>query len=198
MTKLTKLIIVNKIKHMKQTLLFKPHSIVDIITNSSSELFICNTDKSKEVIEEYLREMIKFNNLENKYQTTYEHSFGDIMVVDESNVDEIIDEYVIGWGFHSYKWNDVDNPPDLYELHSEHAPYKFPYDQNREYNEKIRDTIHKKEEKTKANWLAKNGEKVKKQLIGNILIFSQSDNSIPFELFEIIENRLNAERIHLG
>lgn len=175
-----------------------PHSIVDIITNSSSELFICNTDKSKEVIEEYLREMIKFNNLENKYQTTYEDTFGDIMVIDESNVAEIINEYVIGWNFNSYKWHDIDPTPDLFEFHSQHEPYKYPYDQYREYNDAIREKREKKEEQIKSDWLAKNGEKVKKQLMGNILIFSQDDNSIPFELFEIIESRLNAERIHLG
>jgi len=183
---------------MKNLFIINLHSIVDIITNSSSELFICDTNKSKEVIEEYLREMIKFNNLENKYQTTYEAAFGDIIVVDESNINEIIDNYIIGWRFHSYKWHGIDPTPDLYKLHSEHAPYKYPYDQNREYNEAIRDDIRKKEEKTKAEWLAKNGEKVKEQLMGNILIFSQDDNSIPFELFEIIESRLNAERIHLG
>jgi len=183
---------------MRKALLISPHSVVDIITNSSSELFICDTEKSKEVIESYLREMIKFNNLENKYQTTYEEAFGDIIVVDESNVVQIINEYVIGWSFHSYKWNDVDRPPDLYELHSAHAPYKYPYDKNRKYNDAIRDAVDKKEEETKAKWLEKNGEKVKVHLMGNILVFSQSDNTIPFELFEIIESRLNAERIHLG
>lgn len=33
---------------------------------------------------------------------------------------------------------------------------------------------------------------------GKILIESTSDNSIPYELFELIENRFDARRCHLG
>lgn len=33
---------------------------------------------------------------------------------------------------------------------------------------------------------------------GNIIINSASDNSIPFDLFDMIENAFNARRIHLG
>jgi hypothetical protein len=33
---------------------------------------------------------------------------------------------------------------------------------------------------------------------GKILIYSCEDNSIPYEVFDIIENKFNAQRIHLG
>jgi hypothetical protein len=34
--------------------------------------------------------------------------------------------------------------------------------------------------------------------IGKIAIFSQDDNSIPYELFDLIEQKFNAYRFHLG
>lgn len=37
-----------------------------------------------------------------------------------------------------------------------------------------------------------------KNLDGCVLIFSSDDNSIPYELFDIIERKLNADRRHLG
>lgn len=38
------------------------HSFVDLITNSSSELFVCNTDKSVEMVKEMLVELAKAYN----------------------------------------------------------------------------------------------------------------------------------------
>ena len=38
----------------------------------------------------------------------------------------------------------------------------------------------------------------KKDVIGRLLVFSADDNSIPFELFEDIEEEFDARRLHLG
>ena len=35
-------------------LIINPHSTVDVITNSSSELFVCDTDKSVTLVEDYI------------------------------------------------------------------------------------------------------------------------------------------------
>ncbi|MFA5395705.1 MAG: hypothetical protein WC346_06770 [Methanogenium sp.] len=38
----------------------------------------------------------------------------------------------------------------------------------------------------------------REELIGKIIIEGTSDNVIPYELFELIERKFDAERIHLG
>lgn len=50
---------------MKDLIVFKPHSIVDIITNSSSELFVFEGNE-KEVIEEMIRQV--YPNYDNEYE----------------------------------------------------------------------------------------------------------------------------------
>ncbi len=44
---------------MKTLFIINPHSVIDVITNSSSELFVCKTDKTLETI----KEMLKTKNL---------------------------------------------------------------------------------------------------------------------------------------
>ena len=51
----------------KQLFVIKPHSIIDVITNSSTELFIIPTDKTVEFVKEILQEAI---NLHNKVEGT--------------------------------------------------------------------------------------------------------------------------------
>lgn len=41
---------------MKQILLIKPHSFIDVITNSSTELFVCAEDKTMEMVEQLISE----------------------------------------------------------------------------------------------------------------------------------------------
>ena len=48
-------------------IIIKPHSIIDVITNSSTELFIIPTDKTIEFVKEVLQEAI---NLHNKVEGT--------------------------------------------------------------------------------------------------------------------------------
>jgi len=49
----------------KQILLINTHSFIDVITNSSTELFVCNNDKTleqvKEILEEEWEKFIKAN-----------------------------------------------------------------------------------------------------------------------------------------
>ena len=56
---------------MKETLLLKTHSFVDVITNSSTELFVGESSKSvdfiKEMLLEYLQLHFKYNPDTNDY-----------------------------------------------------------------------------------------------------------------------------------
>lgn len=42
------------------------------------------------------------------------------------------------------------------------------------------------------------GVKTKKDLVGKLIINSADDNTIPYSLFELIEETFNGRRIHLG
>ncbi len=43
---------------MPTILIIRPHSFVDLITNSSSELFVCSTDKTVEAVKEIIEKLI--------------------------------------------------------------------------------------------------------------------------------------------
>lgn len=117
----------------------KIHSIVDVITNSSSELFICDTNKSLEMIKELLQDML---NLYNK----------------GNNI--------------NYKFEDVFCEPKIFTKND--VIYPFDDDYKYIWGYEIEDNI------------------------GKIVIESMSDNSIPFELMELIEGIFEAKRYHLG
>lgn len=63
----------------------KVNSFVDVITNSSSELFICNTDKTVETVRDILKNLLEDFNQSNMYSYTFEECFGSIAVVDGVN-----------------------------------------------------------------------------------------------------------------
>lgn len=59
----------------KVLFVIKPHSIIDVITNSSTELFVLSTDKSIKVIKEILEEAIKLHNKANNKNLTFGEVF---------------------------------------------------------------------------------------------------------------------------
>lgn len=59
----------------KKLIIIKPHSFVDLITNSSTELFSFNTELSLEVFKEILNELIILHNKVNNTQLTFEDVF---------------------------------------------------------------------------------------------------------------------------
>ncbi len=127
---------------MKNIYIVNLHSFVDVITNSSTELFIANDAKEVEVVKNILEKMLEISNLDSNGNVVMSHKVDEIFNVykiDEKNVDSLI-EMLDG-----YSCN-----------------------QNRE------------------------------ELIGKIIIEGTSDNVIPYELFELIERKFDAERIHLG
>jgi hypothetical protein len=51
----------------KDTIIISVHSFIDVITNSSTELFVCDTDKSVEVVKSMVDEM------QERYPNEYGH-----------------------------------------------------------------------------------------------------------------------------
>ncbi len=121
---------------MKTAFLFKPHSFVDVITNSSTELFVCDTEKSIETVKEILTKMV------NVYDDTL-------------------------------TFEDIFEDPKLY------TKKKFEED--------------KKTTSPEYEWGYE-----KEENIGSVMIYGTGDNSIPYELFELITHTFNASQHHLG
>lgn len=67
-----------------------PHSIIDVITNSSTELFVIDTDKSVETIKEILQEAI---NLHNKTLGTL-YTFNEVFEEPKFNKGKVV---IDGW-----------------------------------------------------------------------------------------------------
>ena len=179
---------------MKNLFAIKLHSYIDIITNSSSELYVCDKSASVESIKQLLESLCA------KYNVSYYSTFSDIYIIDETNIDDFIEDYVFGWGVEpvgeSFGLHDF---WDLYRTAEHLYPFKYPYNENEEYNSEIsdkREAYYKKvvDEETMA--LKNNSDRIQK-LLGTICIFSADDNSIPWEMMEELSD-LNMNRYHLG
>ena len=77
---------------MKTVFTIALHSSVDVITNSSSEIFICSTNNSLEDVKEILQSLLDIHHKADPYYgNNFDDVFGEIYVLDESNVDSYID-----------------------------------------------------------------------------------------------------------
>ena len=92
---------------MKKIILVDPHSFVDVITNSSSELFVCDTDKSVKFVETFLENALDTYNMGRETNIPFRKAFGEIYKIDETNFDEFVKQchkiYRKGQRFHQHK-----------------------------------------------------------------------------------------------
>lgn len=162
---------------MKKGLILKNHSFVDVITNSSTELFVGNTEKTVSFVEEVLMDYLTVYYKHNE-SYRWDGTLGSICTVDiicEENLDEWI-ERLTGWDL-PY-WVETDGRQPQYNYFSDWKEY----------------------EKADDEWLAKNLEAIKKGIIGIVTIMGAGDNDIPYELYGVIEGifEKNSHRIHMG
>ena len=76
---------------MKQVLIFTPHSFVDVITNSSTQLFVADTKKSIEVVKAALRRMISTYNEIEGTNYTLESCFNEpYRVTKDTDVEQLL------------------------------------------------------------------------------------------------------------
>lgn len=122
---------------MKNVIVINLHSFVDVITNSSTELFVCDTDKSIETVESILREKLKqFNALHNR-EYVYEECFDPAYIYTNEMADKAQNR--------GYAW-DYEN----------------------------QDTV------------------------GKLIIQSRADNSIPYDMWDLINALFGGRNYHLG
>jgi hypothetical protein len=189
---------------MRKVILVETHSLVDVITNSSSELFVCDTDKSIGFVKTFLENALDTYNMGSETNIHFKQAFQEPYKIDESNVDEFIRRAVEDWHFTPWNW-DVPSIKSSWDHKDKYfkekgLSYKSPWDdkKNKAYNDKIEKEAEEVWEKYFEDWKAVNIPKIKEKVIGNVVIESTDDNSIPYPLFEMIEGVLNASRQHLG
>lgn len=197
----------------------------DVITNSSSEVFIMNTDKSPEEIVNILRtftygfnpNIYRFNleeykkALADRDPNIYDERFGyatPFSVAQEEFVDkkdklacakalvrnlwweedDIIKEFCdyIGYSYDPGMWSVT--------LTENISDYKI----NLENAEKVLKWFEDNKDKFDYDYCDLDCLNDLNDLDGKLMLFSEDDNSIPYEDFEKIQKLFNAERIHLG
>lgn len=178
---------------MKQIIVIPEfHSLIDVITNSSTELFIASTDKSVDAIKEFLAGLSYYAGCgedcgvgriyvltEDNIQEfiKYNHYYLDMCTDIDS--DEFCDDYFRERGWNRSGWRSEDeNEKETYSKHIREA-----YSAYEIYEE---------------NFLNDHMEEYKKNLIGKTIIEGYDDNSIPYEIWNILQSQLNAYHIHLG
>lgn len=235
-------------------LVINPHSFVDVITNSSSELFVCNTDKSVAAVKEIL---IKLTEIHNQKVALAGGGLApvdiDTLFVDifkEPRVSKYDFQYHNYEGFDGFmSVHDYDRSCD-HPVHQEASAILGKWDREHTFSykdstEKERDVYYKnravayaaaykkwdklcRDENCKLlKWVFKvnnipwkHGNTLPKftnkrfwniadEFLnainwgypfkkGDIFIQSRSDNTVPYWMFDDIENLFHARRIHLG
>lgn len=226
---------------MKTLLITHIHSYVDLITNSSSELFIISGQKTLADFKEILKELVTNYNIDAEEAVDLDNLFTTIFnepYVCKYNIDlNSIPEYRVyknNWSVDFSKWpntigpklkfyrdlekkveKELDLPKDLKQRE---AIYDTP--EYKLHITKIQDIYSKEREARDAelsiitNIIAQqNNLNITEELNnlirtaqnynimftkGDIILESESDNSIPWELMERIQSILSSSRYHLG
>lgn len=190
-----------KKEKMKQILVINTSSFVDVITNSSSELFICDTAKSIDFIKGFLETCLDTFCMGNDIIIPYGEAYGEIYKIDESNVDRFI-ETCFNYGYTNWNWGVeklIGFSDFRIKCEKEHGlEMKSPWSENRAHNEKVDKEIDSLRKDYERAWKSRNTQKIKDKVMGQVVLYSAKDNSIPYSLFDLIEQTLNADRIHLG
>lgn len=196
-----------------KAIIINPHSFVDVITNSSTELFVCDTKKEISFIKEALKEMLKLYNKLHDAKFTYKDCFKDPVIVYKNKVDVVNNltegacyghmpktkkDALINGRKHKIEYDFVDK----YDIKQKSGESREDYLVRQEECYK---NVYKKFEKDPPDWWDNPFDDFYdydrlniEELHGKILIFGASDNSIPYDLFELIQGAFGAERYHLG
>lgn len=208
---------------MKKTVLtIATHSFVDLITNSSSELFVCDTEKTLEMVKEVVEKITRnyYDEMDEPCPDIWGEVFSEPKIaktdLDESLYPNKEDIAIINdWAYFKKEYQDAENIinaeipiPEQYKnvkWEDRNEEYKAILDARRERKDNIlRETVYKRSDAARkgieeffgeCSYLLYYGVTIKK---GNIILESAEDNSIPYEIWDRIESVLNAQRYHLG
>ena len=161
----------------KQIIIFKIHSVADVITNSSSELFIIHTKKNLDAVKSILSNYLdKYNSMfENDEPIKWEQVWTITETSSDMNALKTIISMRTGNIIHPVKGNIspmtfkefVANSNDARETWMTYNAYK-------EYKDK---------------WVEENAEIIREALGNLFLVESVEDSSIPFEMVEWLQDK---------
>lgn len=215
---------------MKKLSIVEFHSFVDLITNSSSELFVCDTKKSLNAVKEIVEKIIcNYYDEIGQYiyspDTIWTSVFNEPYIIEKDfdlsvypNQDDV--DKVTDWNYYDDQREEIGKKLKL----------KFPYPDSqyekaswqerqgnpvyKEYDEKYSKAASKayqviwddqnaaRDRIRKYFGLSENLEYFLSYKItahkGNIILESSSDNSVPYECWDRINNILNATNYHIG
>jgi len=187
---------------MPQFLILPIHSNADVITNSSSELFICNTEKTRLEIIDMLNTLATI---------TGHHGVGDIKVFYGVEGLKLIladlgsyyydNLYLIIGRFIPYgdTKEESDRRSVLFKTIPRYNRYNIDYRISDWKSEIDKDEQNRADFELSVNsWLDENSEYLSNFIHNITTIRSKEDNSMPYDIFDILETRLNAERFHIG
>ena len=228
---------------MKTLLVITPHSILDVITNSSTELFVCDTDKTVEMVKEILAADPNVYGYEEpwvfdlkKYREWKEKDRKRVITLQTvrqyiEEPDDIKYSVINGWFY------DIEDPEDLEYLRKHYiedgdnsggwwSSSRNPFNDRLRAAEENAANLAKDPNNWRIRSDARTAEVQKiyeetealevkpdwwnnplkyyyhnqpiSDLDGKIMIVGESDNSIPYDHFDWIENTFNATRHHLG
>jgi hypothetical protein len=93
---------------MRNLLVISPHSFVDLITNSSTELFVCDTEKTLQAVKELLAKLLKMHDELTNEENTFESVFKEPYVA-------------------KYEFDFYNVPNDIRENYGKHCSYGNPF-----------------------------------------------------------------------
>lgn len=195
-----------------QFLVVRLHSIADVVTNSSSELFIGNSDFSEPLIYAWLEDLAKVAGCH--------HGIGRVRCIQgveglktalQENNWYMFGEYSQNTGrslmFKFWDYSKYGNLPEPENLPQKPGDIDYnllrslPQEEAREMSNAHYEAEQAWQEEVTAAHLKiidDNKEKFEDGMLGVVILESSSDNSVPYEMFDMIEAKFNAERIHLG
>lgn len=169
------------------------HSWAETITNSSTELFLCNTERSEEQIREMLGILsevvgdtgVGTIRLREGPEALLEEMLAIVDYLGRGRLLPVIRLFV--------PWGVTLDVPAL-----EEPRYDRWRDESWEDYDARRVERDKGKEETLRSWFGANREVLAQHVGKFVVVVGASDNSIPYEIFDLIERKLNGERFHLG
>ena len=167
-------------------LIIKHHSFVDVITNSSTELFIGDYSKGIECITEIITEIINVYNLKTSSKLVFDDVFSPITMINDENLFSYLD-LIIDYIYPDDElWNNVSSYP-IYPEYNINDSVDVRRERRTEYNRQIE------------CWKEENKTVLLKTFAGKIVIKGIRDNSIPYQLNDMLESLFTEfTHFHLG
>lgn len=137
------------------------HSVSDVTTNSSSEMFVCDTKLTPKKVKEILASLLNAYCDAQEISRSFSSVFGEVRLATEEDRETA----------------------ETYEKFEQEQKERLKYDPMLLALLYSGDSEHK-------GRIPEVGK--------DVVIFSAEDNSIPYDLFNIIQKSFNAARYHLG